>query len=480
MQITDAEFADAGARIEQHYTDRPDRYPGLRTTRIDALGLARWPTDYYTLRAGGRPHEAAIAEVERRMAAAAGERPPAPTPSPGRRGVVRLEGRAFADDAGPWCALGVSEFPLLWLMRHEIDRAARRASWYRARGADYLRAFADVGGPTWADRTIDPDDPGWERDIHNAIGLAARSGLRGAWTIFAGPAMAHDAAWYQRTTTRFCTLLADALPTVQMIEIRNETEGPDDVTMRECASIVRLSLPGVPVALCGIPESDLPRLYAGSPATLATVHYDRRYDERGWRPVRQPWGYYDLHDMPAAHVSNEPIGIDSSVAAESDPMRLCAAALTSWVTGEAGYVLHHGAGIRAGGAADLAKHRQADPWDEPALEQALALLAGAREFLPTDLVTWERHGHAWPSHPLDIQSDVGDACEAPGGTGCNRCYAATHGDRAAVVVAGIRGRFRATSKGGPLFVYRPGWTADGPTTHIDLAEADGALAVLLR
>lgn len=480
MTITDAEFENAGARIEAHYTARPDRYPELRQTRIDSLGLARWPTDYYTLRASGSDHEAAIRRVEARMAQAAGEVPPVPPPGPGRRGVVRLEGRAFADDGGVYAALGLSEFPLLWLIRHEPDRAAQRAAWYRARGADYLRAFAEVGGPTWQDRTIDPDHPGWPADVHAALTLARQHGLRLAWTLFAGPAGAHTAGWYQDTTRRFCALVAPAVPTVQMVEIRNEGEGPDDATMRACAAIVRVLLPGVPVALCGTPEDGLGTLYHGSDATLATIHYARTYAERGWRPVRQPWGYYELHDVPVAHVNNEPIGIDSSGAAEADPVKLCGAALTSWVTGEAGYVLHHGAGIRAGGAADLAKGRQADPWDEPALEQALALIGGAREFLPADVVTWARHGHAWPSHPLDIHSDVGDACEAPGGTGCNRCYAATSGDRAVVVIAGIRGRFLASTKSWPFTIYRPGWTHDAPTGLIDVAEEDGALAVLIR
>lgn len=478
MTITDAEFADAGARIEAHYSDRPDRYD-LREVRTDPLSY-RWMVDYYTARASGSAHEAAIRSVEARMAQAALEVPPSPTPGPGRRGLVHLEGRAFADDAGPWCSLGASEFPLLWLIRHDPTQAAQRLAWYAARGVDFLRVFAEVGGPSWEDRTIDPDAPTWPDDVDAALALARLHGLRIAWTIFAGPPSAHDADWYPRTTTRLCARLSTAPGTVQYVEIRNENQGPGDPTMRACASLVRATLPGVSVALCGTPEADLGRLYAGSAATLATVHYDRQYAERGWRPVRQPWGFYELSDVPKAHVSNEPIGIDSSVAAEADPVKLCAAALTSWVSGEAGYVLHHGAGIRAGGAADLARGRQPNPWDEPALEQALALIGGARAFLPTDLVTWERHGHAWPSHPLDIHSDVGDACESPGGTGCNRCYAATSGDRAVVVVAGIRGRFLASTKSWPFTVYRPGWTADAPTGLIDLAEEDGALAVLLR
>jgi hypothetical protein len=83
---------------------------------------------------------------------------------------------------------------------------------------------------------------------------------------------------------------------------------------------------------------------------------------------------------------------------------------------------------------------------------------------------------------LDIHSAVGDTVEA-GAPGCNRCYAATSGNRAVVLVAGIRDRFRATSKAGPFTIYRPSgaaWIASGPFTSIDLAEADSAIALLVR
>jgi len=186
--------------------------------------------------------------------------------------------------------------------------------------------------------------------------------------------------------------------------------------------------------------------------------------------------------MPVAHLNNEPIGIDSSIASESDPAHLVAAALTGWISGEAGYVLHHGAGIRAGGQADLDRGRKANVWEQPSLETALALITSARALLPADLPNWDRHGHAWPSHPLDIHSAVGDAVEA-GEPGCNRCYAATSGDHAVVLVAGIRGRFRASTKAGAFTVYRPSgvaWVSSGPVTSIDLAEDEGAAALLVR
>lgn len=400
-----------------------------------------------------------------------------------RTGLVRLDGRAMADNAGPWLALGASYFPLLWLIRHDRPRLEQTLTWLKARGVDFVRAFGDVSGATWADRAVDMDAATYAADLADALALVAHVNLRVAWTLFAGPAGAHDPDWYQRKAVAFAERVGTRQDAIQYLEVRNETEGPDDATMRACASILRANLPGVPVALCGTPESGLPDLYRGSDATLATVHWDRAFGERGWRPVRQPWGYYELDGMPEAHVNNEPIGIDSSGAAESDPVKIAAAAITAWLTGECAYVLHHGAGIRSGGAADLAKGRQADVWDQPALEPALALITGARAILPADLPAWSRHGHAWPTHPLAIETAVGDAVES-GADGCNRCYAATRGDQAVVFVTGIRGRFRAPSKAGAFTVSRPSgdaWLPAGsPPTTFDLSEAESSVALLIR
>jgi hypothetical protein len=407
--------------------------------------------------------------------------PPLP-PNPGRKGIVRLSGRCLQDDGGAWLALGASYFPLLWMMRHDTARADQNLAWLAYRGVEAVRIFADVSGPTWADRSVQFTDPDWLNLAREAVMLAQSKGMRIIWTLFAGPREQHDPAWYRMATQSFAGMIAERPEAILYAEIRNEGEGPNDAIMRECAATLRGILPQLPVALCGTPEKLLPGMYAGSQANLTTVHWDRRYEERGWRPVRQPWGYYELHDMPVAHANNEPIGIDSSVASESDPNHLAGAALTAWVTGECCYVLHTGAGVRAGGAADLARNppRKANVWEQPTFEETLIRIAALRAVLPMDLPNWERHGHAWPSHPLDIQSDVGDDCEAPGGTGCNRCYAATHGDRAVVGVTGIRKQFLATSKGAPFTVIRPWQLAVGPQRNFDLAEEDGSIALLIR
>jgi hypothetical protein len=87
--ITDPEFANAGGRIEWHYTSRPQRYPVVRQVRTDPLSY-RWMVDYYVLRRT-MGHEPAIQEVERRMARAAGE-DPEPTPvSDVLVGTVRVQ-----------------------------------------------------------------------------------------------------------------------------------------------------------------------------------------------------------------------------------------------------------------------------------------------------------------------------------------------------------------------------------------------------
>jgi hypothetical protein len=143
MTITDAEFADAGARIESHYLTYPALYVE-RTTRIDHLGMARWPTDYFTLRAAGQPHESAIRTVERRMAAAAGTRDPWPSILE----PVTVSGQALLRPNGEryrW--LGMTAFALP-AMLHE-GRAAEARAWMETGIALGYRLFRVLSMCDW-------------------------------------------------------------------------------------------------------------------------------------------------------------------------------------------------------------------------------------------------------------------------------------------------------------------------------------------
>jgi hypothetical protein len=85
-------------------------------------------------------------------------------------------------------------------------------------------------------------------------------------------------------------------------------------------------------------------LYQGGTADLATVHFSRdtRTAEGGWLPVRDCYRAGRLPGVPPVS-SNEPIGPGSSVASESDPIKLCSAAAFAWIANLPAYVFHSSA-----------------------------------------------------------------------------------------------------------------------------------------
>jgi hypothetical protein len=130
-------------------------------------------------------------------------------------------------------------------------------------------------------------------------------------------------------------------------------------------------------------------VYANGAANLATPHFDRDVSKSdGYdRPVRQPWEMlFAPRDLDIqAYVNNEPIGPQSSVAEDGDPLRLAMAAATTWLAQGAGYTLHTGAGIRGGGAADLARGRSSNVWEVPRIGEIFAEIARVRRLLPAGL-----------------------------------------------------------------------------------------------
>jgi len=211
---------------------------------------------------------------------------------------------------------------------------------------------------------------------------------------------------------------------------------------RQLASRVRAML-SLPVAITGTPESELGVIYGDSRATVMTLHCDRTYTERGYRPIRQI-----KHEVPWAGlwVNNEPIGIASSIAQEDDPVRLAAGAITTWVCGSGAHIVHTAAGIYGNAYLGPTGPRAANLWEQPTLEPALALIANAKRRLPVDLPNWTRKTHGWADHPLTFSTKVGDEVEASASVpGCNRAYAAVAGDgRWVCFIAGIQTHVKFT------------------------------------
>jgi hypothetical protein len=146
-------------------------------------------------------------------------------------------------------------------------------------------------------------------------------------------------------------------------------------------------------------------LYGGGVADALTFHADRDTGKASgaWRPVRELWKLqYAGGEIPRLWINNEPIGPQSSVAADDDPVRLAMSAAMTWVSGMAAYTLHTGAGVRGGGAVDRDLGRVANLWEVANIDETVRMLRGVRRALPATLPNWQRLNWNRPEHPCTI------------------------------------------------------------------------------
>lgn len=420
------------------------------------------------------------------------ELPPVVAPPPvvvtGRRGAVRVSGSALADADGEWNALGTTLFWALWGERHDADRLERNLAWAKTAGYDAIRVLAMVGAASWEDRVIDPAWSDYWRVVDALVARARRHGLRLQVTVFAD-------AQVMMPTTAERNAFADAWAArVQRepgaflyVETANEYwqngfGSPEEVR----ALTLRLSRQtDVPVAAsspaCGthpegtdaewreelsrgaIDERERVRriecanewreMYGDGAADLMTFHFDRDVSksDRAWRPVRQPWEmqYGAFQTGMRAYANSEPIGPQSSVAADDDPERLVMAAVVTWLSRGAAYVLHTGAGIRGGGVFDRARGRSANLWEVPQIEATVAALARVRAILPPLANCAPKNGH-WTDAPMRVSNL--DAVV--------RAYQTVCGDRFVATAMGMRSpvTLRLASGNAELRAYK--WTGE--------------------
>lgn len=186
MTISDAEFDNLMGRLDDCYGVHLGH--ASRPIRVDNLGLGRWITDYVSLRADGRDHEAAFLEVERRIHLIAFP-PPAPAPIPPGQsvrpltGYLRLLGKSFADDTGPRRVQFCSYFAFFRIFRDDPDEAKRQLD--RIKGHwQGLRVCWNLGGNPWDGHhlNVSPDWPDYDRVIVDGLTACWDRGLRVAIT----------------------------------------------------------------------------------------------------------------------------------------------------------------------------------------------------------------------------------------------------------------------------------------------------------
>ena len=357
-------------------------------------------------------------------------------PSAARRGPVRAQGRAVADAGGPFNALGATLFWGAWGYRSDRPRLERNLEALNAAGVDYIRALGSVGGDSWQDREVDPRWPDYDKVIAGLTDLAYdRYGLRVQWTLFGGAPFNANPASRTAVVDRFAAMARGREHKIFAFEIANEAwqngfDGPDGI-----AELRRLGKrlddrTAVLVALSAPATGAICDTYARSGVQALTIHYPRQFGDEGpATPMLLPWMSLPLdkrcpHALPQVVLNNEPIGPESSVEQDDEPSRIAGAYVTTFLAGQAAYVLHMGPGIRGGGAADLAQTppRSAEFTELPAFKPIATALSAARRYLPAGLANWTRHEPNAPRAPLH---------------GFGRLYSASSGSRFVALAVGV-------------------------------------------
>lgn len=318
-------------------------------------------------------------------------------------GIVRVSGRAVADGRGDFPALGASLFWAAWAYRHDRARLDSHLKLLAEHNFDYIRALGVVGRqPAWTGREIDPRWPDYDKLIAGLTDHAFDThGLRIEWTIFGDTdQMVPDAGDRVKLVDRFLEMSRGREHKIMHFEVANESwqngfEGP--AGLDELRALARRLDEGTPVPVAisdseGHECADHLAMYRGLDVQILTEHFPRSTADPGgrWAPVLAPWEVRECRGLPPVVSNNEPIGPQSSVESENDPVKVVAAAVVSWMAGVGLYVFHSDAGVWG----------REPITSMPGANAILDGLSKARGYVPSDLVNWERHRRDSPSHPF--------------------------------------------------------------------------------
>lgn len=370
------------------------------------------------------------------------ELPSGPAPA----GRVRLCGQSLCDAEGPFLGLGASYFQALRHARQDPALLGRNLALLSGHGFNYVRILTmvnwdglEIAPVTFTNRAghhVDAWPDYWQR-FRELLDLAARHRVRVEITVFADaqyvmPSRAARLAHLDGILSN----LAGREHQVLHLEVANEAwqngfpgrAGTEDLRAFARHLAERTDVLVAITSNDDITDEGIRSLHRDSAADLATVHFSRdiRTPERHWLPVRDCYRAGRLPGVPPVS-SNEPIGPGASVNSESDPLRLCAAAVFAYLAGLPSYVFHSSAGVYA-----------RDRFEETPGIDAFRHL---RVLLPADVSSWERSDGLEPSAPFTVycggQPDRYWP-DVPGATdGCHRNIGCTQGRRFVCFPMGI-------------------------------------------
>jgi hypothetical protein len=331
--------------------------------------------------------------------------------------LVRFDGKSFCDDGGPFLGLGVSYFQALRHANYDRPRLNRNLSLFAAKGFNYVRILtmvswdgleiAPVAFTNRAGRII-PAWPDYWQQFRDLLDLASQHGLRVEVTVFADAQYVMPArATRQAHLDGILANIAGREGCILHLEVANEAwqNGfPGALGIADLRAFTKYLADRTPVPVAITSNDDtsdqgIIALYRDSAADLATIHFSRdtRTSEGGWLPVRDSFRAGNLPGVPPVS-SNEPIGPGSSVGSESDPIKLCAAAMFAYLANLPSYVYHSRAGV-------FGYVRCCPPaGDEESFDDSAGINAyrHVRQILPPDLANWVRNDGLEPSAPFTV------------------------------------------------------------------------------
>jgi hypothetical protein len=323
----------------------------------------------------------------------------------GPRGRVHLTGRVLRDDRGPFLGLGATLFWSVWGYQNDRARLVRHLQLLRRHGFEFVRVLGTVAGSSWQDRAADPRMASYDAAIAGVTDLAFEHGLRVGWTVFGDTVATPSPAARQALIDRFLAMSKGRENKILFIEVANEGwQNGFDKRLGELQALGRSlnDRTDIPVTLTTPPPplqcgKTLTSIYGPGAADFLTLHFDRALDSADgrWGPVRQPLRWPDVFascraGLPDVAANGEPVGPQSSVASEGDPIHILTGAVVSFTAGLPIYVWHTGPGVRGGGKADLALKRAANLGDLPRVQEMLDGFAALKRRLPPELSGWTR------------------------------------------------------------------------------------------
>ncbi len=340
----------------------------------------------------------------------------------GRAGIVRGSGREFKDDNGAFFPLGGTLMWALKGMRDEPARVKQNLDYLKKQKFDYVRILGEVA---WTGNAIDPGWPDYEDLLAKFLDYAYdECGLRTEITLLGG-GMGYDPMYVARRVAN--VVAAGRQHKVLNFEVSNESYNRDISLeqMRAVGKFLRQTFPNNLVALSsgegvrsykdsGDWRKDFTDVYMQpETANLATIHMERSYGDLGWRIVRQSWDWKDFN-FPVSH--NEPIGPRSSVAEETDIIRLAMLRAVGILNGVHAFVLHNGAGVA--GIPDPGRGRPANLWEVPGIDGIMEAVRGVDKILPPGTGTGQHWNNGWPGGPFNVDAFWGEGDDH----GVNRNY----------------------------------------------------------